>query len=1114
MSAPQPHPGPALKYSQQYRRCGKADCPTCAPPGRGHGPYWYAYWWEDGRVRSRYLGKQLPDTAPVLQVVPAPAPAGTLRVRTLGGFAVWQAGELIPAGRWKRRKAAVLFKALLSTPGCQMHREQLVDLLAAEDELDDGPKLLRSTLYLLRKILDAPGVATSHVQTTGDMVSLAPALERQAEIDWLDAAAFDQAAAEALAQHDIELCRTAITLYGGEYLPEDRYETWAERRRADLRGRYLAVLLMLADLSRAGEPDESVRCLRAALNEDPCHEDAARSLMELLAAQGRRDEALDVYRTLAAALEKEIGEAPARETRAVRARLLAVAPVAPLPAPRRTNLPAPLTSFVGREWERLEITRLLRAERGGGRQITLLGPGGCGKTRLALEIARGVLDEYPDGVWLAELGGLPRSADPDPALPAQTVATALGVPLQGDRAPLDVLVQHLASRRVLLVLDTCEHLVEASAVLAVALLQAAPELRILATSQAALGILGEMAWRVPSLSLPERDDLPAADLAAYEAVQLFLERARAAAPRFTLTDRNAAAVARICRRLDGIPLALELAAARLALLSADLLAARLDDRFSLLSGGNRAALPRQQTLRATIEWSVGLLPAMDRLLLRRLAVFAGGWTLDAAEAVCAGPDLPKRSLLDRLGNLVARSMVQVDEVESGMRYRLLESIRAFAQELGEAAGDLARAQIAHLSWCLALGTDAEPGLRGPAQAEWFARLEREHDNLRAALTWAIAHDAEAGLRLAAHLWWFWSSRGYLAEGRRWLETALAQAPTAPPILRARALQGAGVLARQQGDYQGATTLLEEALALRRALEDRPNSARLLGSLGVVAYFQGEYERATHLYQEALAVLREIGDTYGIAVWLNNLGLVVYAQGDYARAAALYQEALSLQRDVGDTLGIAGSLGNLGMVAHAQKDYERATDLYQQALTLQRELGERASIAISLGNLAELANLQGDHARTAALYEEALALQRELGDRRNSTVSLINLGAIVAQQGDERRARSLYEESLLLSGDIGARDLQADAIEHMSWLAATQGQLYQAAQLAGCAEALREALNIPLSAMSQDDHDRAVRAMQATLGEEAFAAAWAEGRALPLEEAIALAGAGHNRVSHG
>jgi predicted ATPase/DNA-binding SARP family transcriptional activator len=1030
-----------------------------------------------------------------------------LRVHTLGGFAVWRSGELVSATRWGRRKAAILFKALLGAPNCQLHREQLLDLLIPEAEPADGPKLLRSTVYLLRKILDAPGVSASHVQINGDLVSLVPALNGKPEAEWLDAALFDRTATEALAAHDIALCRTAITLYGGEYLPQDRYEPWAERRRDELQARYLAVLMRLADLSRSGEPDEAVRCLRAVLAEDPSHEDAARSLMELLATQGRRDEALDVYRTLAAALEKEIGEAPARETRAVRARLLALAPVTPLPAPRRTNLPAPLTSLVGREWERMEVAGLLRAERDGSRHVTLLGPGGCGKTRLALEVARGLVDAYPDGVWLAEFGGLPASSEQDPTLPAQTVATALGLPLQGERSPLDALVRHLASRRVLLVLDTCEHLVEACAALAVALLQAAPDLRILATSQAALGILGELAWRVPSLSLPDRDDLPAADLAAYEAVQLFIERARAAAPRFTLTDRDVAAVARICRRLDGIPLALELAAARLASLSAEVLAARLDDRFTLLAGGNRTALPRQQTLRATIEWSVGLLSAMDRLLLQRLAVFAGSWTLEAAEAVCAGAGLPQRAVLDRLGNLVARSMVQVDEAEKDLRYRLLESIRAFAQELGEAEGEMARTQALHLNWCLALGRDAEPGLRGPAQAEWFARLGREHDNLRAALAWAFVHDPEAGLHLAVSVWWFWSSRGYLAEGRQWLETALAHTPTATAALRARALQGAGALARQQGDYQQATALLEEALALRRALGDRPNIARVLGNLGVVAYFQGEYGRATNLYQEALAVLREVGDTYSIAVWLNNLGLVVYAQGDYQRAAALYQEALSLQRDVGDTLGIAGSLGNLGEVAHTQKDYERATDLYQQALTLQRELGDRASIAISLGNLAELAHLQGDRGRASALYEEALALQRELGDRRNTAFSLINLGAMVAQQGDDRRARSLYKEGLLLSREVGARDLQADALEHLSWLAASHGQLCQAARLGGCAEALREALAIPLSPMSQDDHDQVVQAMRATLGEIAFAAAWDEGRALPLEEATALALAG-------
>ena len=758
---------PTVRYSQQYRRCGRPGCPTCTPPARGHGPYWYAYWWEGGRVRSRYLGKQPPAWRCASA---APAPDGALRIRTLGGFAVWQAGALVPASKWGRKKVAALFKCLLSAPDHRLHREQLLDLLYPETGPTEAAKGLRSTVYLLRKLIDAPDAPASHLYSEGDLLTLRPVPAGEPDPDWLDATAFLRAAAAALARSDPADCRTALALYGGEYLPEDRYEPWAERWREELRGQHLAVLLCLADLSRAAaEPEEARRCLRMVLTEDPCHEDAAQALMVLLAGEGRRSEALEVYRALASALDADLGEAPGRETRALRARLLAEAPVTVVPPAKRTNLPAPLTSFVGREWECREVGELLRPGGAGSRLVTLVGAGGCGKTRLAIEVGRTRLDDFPDGVFLVELAPLS-----DPELLPRTVAGALGLAETLRLRALEQLTSYLGPKRVLLVLDNCEHLLAPCAALAAALLRAAPDVRLLVTSQAMLGVLGEQVWRVPSLALPEHDDLPAAELAAFEAVQLFLERAQAVQPRFVLTERNAAAVVEICRRLDGIPLAVELAAARLASLSVEQIAARLDDRLALLSAGNRTALPRQQTLRATIAWSVALLSSAEQLLLQRLAVFVGGWTLAAAEAICSGQGLAQRAVLQRLDGLVAKSLVQVEDAGAELRYRLLETVRIYALEQLEAAGEMEHVRARHLAWYLTLAEEAEPQLTGPEQATWLARVATEHDNLRAARDEARQPGREMlGLRLAGALQRFWNVRGHLGEGRSWLAEALA-----------------------------------------------------------------------------------------------------------------------------------------------------------------------------------------------------------------------------------------------------------------------------------------------------------------------------------------------------
>ncbi len=524
------------------------------------------------------------------------------------------------------------------------------------------------------------------------------------------------------------------------------------------------------------------------------------------------------------------------------------------------NLPTQLTSFIGREKEMKAVKDQLKTTR----LLTLIGTGGSGKTRLALQVTVDLLEEYPDGIWLVELGTLT-----DPTLVPQAVASVLGIREEPDRSGLaggktsrpllTRLIDSLQRKKLLIILDNCEHVVDACALLAEALLRACPNLQIMTTTRGALGVTGETAWRVPSMSLPDPRRLPpVANLKQYEGIELFVERARAALPTFKLTEENAPAVVQICQRLDGIPLALELAAARVKVLTPEQIAARLDDRFRLLTGGSRTALPRQQTLRAMMDWSFNLLSEPERIVLRRLSTFAGGWTIEAAEAICAGEGVNRYEVLDLLTHLVDESLVIVDERGGEARYRLLETVRQYAREKLLEARDAEVVRRRHRDWFLALADRAESELLGPQQAAWLNRLEQEHDNLRAALDWSLGSGAiEAALRLAGALWPFWEVRGYLGEGREWLEMVLAKSGELPVALRAKVLQGAGILAWYQDDYERAVALCQQTLALYRELRQKQGMAIALNTLGLIRRSQGLYPEAHSLLEESLSIFREL-----------------------------------------------------------------------------------------------------------------------------------------------------------------------------------------------------------------------------------------------------------------
>jgi non-specific serine/threonine protein kinase len=581
------------------------------------------------------------------------------------------------------------------------------------------------------------------------------------------------------------------------------------------------------------------------------------------------------------------------------------------------HLPLVLTSFVGRERERAEVARLLAETR----LLTLTGVGGVGKTRLALEAARAALADYPDGTWLVELAALV-----DPALVPHTIAVALGVVEHPGRPLNETLAAWLAGKRLLIVLDNCEHLLDVCASLADALLRVAPGLAILATSREPLRIAGETAWPAPPLTLPDLQTLPSLDdLPRSEAVRLFIDRATAARPDFRLTPENAVAVAQLCVRLDGLPLAIELAAARVRSLPPAELAARLGRRFQLLTGGSRAALPRHQTLRAALDWSYDLLAEDERRVLRRLSVFAGGATIAAAEAVCVGDGLAPADVLPLLLRLVERSLVLAEPAGDEARYRLLETVRQYAGERLEEAGEETTTRDRHAAWGLALAEQAEPALHTAEQLLWQARLDAEHDNLRAALAWSLDQDREAGLRLAGWPWPYWRGRRHYSEGRRWLERLLDRT-RAPTRWRAKALLGVGQLAFEQGDSITAHARLDEGLALSRGLAEPRLVAWALRDLAHVHIDLGDLARARVEVEEGLTLCRTLGEPADLAATLITLGRIHKRDGTYQRARAVLDEGLALARLVGDRWLIGDALGWLGQVAWEQGDYQRARAL--------------------------------------------------------------------------------------------------------------------------------------------------------------------------------------------
>jgi predicted ATPase/DNA-binding CsgD family transcriptional regulator len=728
------------------------------------------------------------------------------------------------------------------------------------------------------------------------------------------------------------------------------------------------------------------------------------------------------------------------------------------------NLPAPRSSFVGREREIEEAERELASTR----LLTLTGVGGSGKTRLALEVARDLVEAYPDGAWLVALA--PLSEEP---LVPKAVAEALGVPERPQEPLTDTLAEVLADRQLLLVLHNCEHLLQASAWLVDKLLDSCPSLRILATSREGLGVEGEMRWPVPPLSVPEPwlDTPSSEELEACESVHLFVERARGRDPSFSLSSQNALGVAEICRMLEGIPLAIELAAARVGTLSVEQISQRLTDSLRLLTGGSKTQMPKQRTLRGALDWSFELFSEEEKELFGRLSVFAGGWTLEAAETVGAGGGVEESVVLDLLSGLVEKSLVVARRSDQGdIRYRLLEPIRQYASEKLEQGGEAKEVRRRHATYFLALAQQAGPRLRGPEDVEWLERLEREHDNLRAALSWALEREEpELALLLAGVLGTFWQAHGHWSDGRRWLEAALAGDKRASAAARIKALEALSWMTYDQFDIERMEAVAQQAMELGAEAEiDSSLAASIRIMLACPAWLGGDYDRGRELLEESLTLGREAGDKVKIAQALFQLGGATYGLGDRARAKEFYEESIAICREVGYAYRLPDSLLSLGY----------------------------------------LCLLEGDYERGAALNEEAVAICREHGYRSKRHYALDNLGWAALLQGDHERARTSYEGSLVVSNELGDKSIASESLEGMACISAARGEASRAARLFGAAEGLKETLREAVALQHGPEEESWREPYRTTarsrLGGHSWEEALVQGHAMGLEEAIEYA----------
>ncbi len=812
------------------------------------------------------------------------------------------------------------------------------------------------------------------------------------------------------------------------------------------------------------------------------------------------------------------------------------------------NLPVQLTSFVGRENEKQALIEML----GSSRLVTLAGSGGCGKTRLAEQTAVELLDVFPQGVWLVELAPVT-----DPEQVPRALADVLGVREEVGTVLTNTLCNALKSRKTLLLLDNCEHLLTAASQLTDALMNYCPDVHVLATSREALGVPGEHVYRIPSLSTPPTGGATDLQIGRYESVQLFVERARMHQPAFALTPGNAASVSAVCARLDGIPLAIELAAARARAMSVNEIEKRLDQRFRLLTGGSRTVLPRQQTLRQLIDWSYDLLNDCERTMLQRVSVFMGGWSLECAEQVCSCGDIEEWKVIDLLTSLLDKSLIVVDSVADAelgdiTRYKLLETVRQYSLERLTEAGGAMEARYRHRDWFVGYAEKAEQYLEGNGQVVWLKRLALEHENLENALNWCWEEGemgqstgTETGLKMAAALGRYWSIRGHFRTSLTVLDELLGQ--SLDGVSRktlAQAHASVGLMNYSLSNYSVAQHHFEIALTIHRELGELHAEADCLSSLAVIAFYTGNYTDSETYVEQAFQIFRTLNDRLGEANCLAVYGIVAMNTADYSKAREFQIQSWAISQEIGDRQLEASNLLNLGIIAFYSGDYSSSHQYFEPALAISREIGDPLSESICIDYLGLLVSNTVGYLVAREYFEKALDINREIGNRQFELINLLNLGDVAGESGDNEVANKYYGISLVISRELGDRWHEAEALLAQGYLAIRATQFSEASELLrlalslsleisqkltviasleafgsllrstsrfeigcqvlGAAHSAREALQAPLPPLKVAGVERDREACRSALGDAEYERCWAAGAALTLEEAAALA----------
>lgn len=1028
--------------------------------------------------------------------IDAGQPTPALRFYLLGPLRIERGGQPI---RLPRRKVEALVAYLLLHPGPQT-RDYLATLFWGDSSDAQARHSLRTALATVRKEI-APDLLLAdrdHVQLNPDRPC------------WVDLWALLTLAADV--DRNRAALPAALALWQGELLA-DCYEEWLIPDREHYRIRLITRFLQVIQSLRArSDYAAAITVAHRLLTVDPANEQAHQHLMFCYMASGDRHAALRQYELCERTLRAELDVPPLPETTSLYRWIKQNRQDAQAAAAQITNLPIPLTSFVGRTRETAAIKHLLTQSVGCARLLTLTGAGGSGKTRLAIQVATDLIDHFLHGVWWIELAPLT-----DWGQIVRAVGKAIGVNEVDHEPCWQSVVDFVGDHALLLVIDNCEHLVGAAAQLMGTLLRHCPNLQVLATSRERLDLAGETVWQVPTLPVPDPATLTQPDQGlAIECIRLFVERAAAVQPGFRLTAANAPAIGTICAQLDGIPLAIELAAARVKVLPVEQIAARLQSaigtRFTLLTQGSRTAQPRQQTLRAAIDWSYELLTQAERQLFHLVAVFRGGFTLAALEALVAAPaDHPSvtaHATLDLLTQLVDKSLVMVEPLEGEHRYRLLETLREYAWAHLTASAAVAPVQQAHAIYYLGLAEQAVREMAGPQQQGWLNRAELEHPNLRAALAYFIAHgDGEHALRLAVGIYHFWHVCGYISEGRQWFQQALAHRATATVVTQAKALGAAGWLAYGQSDFATAQALYAESLALFTDTGTQVGIVMVLQSLALVEMKQGEYASAQQRLAQSLELCRTVNYDFGIARGLGALGTLALDQNQPAAARLYYSESLQLHQQLGGQVDIATSYMRIGDAECALGNLAAARANFTACLEIGQTLNYTWLIGNALRGLSMVALAQQDYPQARGYCEEALQLYRRIGDKSLIGFALATLGSVAYQLAMPSAALAYYSQSLAIMHAIGYRLPTATALEEIAQLLTACGYHQETAiRFWGAAQHLRQAIAIPLAAPQRTTYEDAVALLEQQVGAVRFAHLWQTGSAAPLAQLVREASA--------